>query len=89
MGLQTERLVGNFEVQIVGKATLDERGRILVPAEERERLGLSPGAEIELLEQGGALVIRRSLPAPLSVFSAKRRWGREAFLDAGEATFGD
>jgi len=73
----------------VGKTRLDERGRILIPAEEREKLGLSPGAEVELIADKGTLVVRRKLPRPSSVFSRRRRWGREAFLDAGEATFGN
>ena len=73
----------------MGRMRLDERGRILIPSEERERLGLSARAEVELVEQGGVLIVRRALPVPPSVTSGKRRWGREAFLDAGEATFGD
>ena len=72
----------------MGRSRLDERGRILVPAEHRERLALTAGSEVELVEEKGTLVVRRVLPPPLKIRSRKRSWGSEAFADAGEATFG-
>lgn len=74
---------------IVGKTRMDERGRVLIPTEERERLGLKSGAEFELVEEKGVLLLKPVVKPPVSVKSKKRRWGKEAFLDSGEATFGE
>lgn len=68
---------------------MDERGRVLIPLEEREKLGLKAGAEFELVGEDGVLVLRPVIPEPLRVDARSRRWGREAFLDVGEATFGE
>ncbi len=40
------------------KATLDRFGRVVVPKEIRDRLGLSPGAEIEIAEKGDDVVLK-------------------------------
>lgn len=68
---------------------MDERGRVLIPAEERERLGLNPGMEFELDEERGVLLLKPVIPAPIRVESKKGKWGEEAFPDSGEATFGE
>lgn len=67
---------------------MDERGRILIPLIEREKLGLKAGTEFELVREDGVLVLKPVVPEPLRV-EAKRKWGKEAFLDSGEATFGE
>ena len=67
---------------------MDERGRILIPLDDREKLGLKAGAEFELVQEDGALVLKPVISEPLRV-EAKRKWGKEAFLDSGEATFGE
>jgi len=68
---------------------MDERGRVLIPAEEREKLGLKSGMEFELGEEGGVLLLKPVIPAPIRVESKKGKWGEEAFPDSGEATFGE
>jgi bifunctional DNA-binding transcriptional regulator/antitoxin component of YhaV-PrlF toxin-antitoxin module len=73
----------------VGKAKMDERGRILIPLDERERLGLKCGAEFDLVREAGVLVLKPILVEPLRVDGSHRKWGKEAFLDSGEATFGE
>ena len=73
----------------VGKAKMDERGRILIPLCDRERLGLKAGVEFEVVRDGGVLVLRPILPEPLQVDGSRRKWGKEAFLPSGEATFGE
>jgi AbrB family looped-hinge helix DNA binding protein len=73
----------------VGKTKMDERGRILIPLDEREKLGLKAGTEFELVREDGVLVLRPIIPEPLRVDASHRKWGKEAFLDAGEATFGE
>jgi len=67
---------------------VDNRGRLLVPVHERKRLGLKPGTELEIAERGGMLVLKPVIPKPVKVRSGRSKWGRESFLDAGEATFG-
>ena len=73
----------------MGKTKMDERGRILIPSEEREKLGLKAGTEFELIEERGVLLLKPIIPKPIKVRSKKDKWGKEAFLDAGEATFGE
>jgi AbrB family looped-hinge helix DNA binding protein len=67
---------------------MDERGRVLIPLDERKKLGLKAGAEFELVQEDGALVLKPVISEPLRV-EAKRKWGNEAFLCSGEATFGE
>ena len=73
----------------MGKAKMDKRGRILIPIDEREKLGLKAGAEFDLIREDGVLVLKPILPEPLRVDGSHRKWGKEAFLDSGEATFGE
>ena len=42
-------------------ATLTEKGQIVIPAEIRARYGLTPGTQLEFVDEGGVirLVIRR------------------------------
>ena len=68
---------------------MDERGRILIPLDEREKLGLKAGVEFDVHQEEGVLVLRPILPEPLRVDGSHRKWGKEAFLDSGEATFGE
>jgi len=73
----------------MGKTRMDERGRVLIPSEERERLGLKSGTEFELFEEGGVLLLKPVVSKPVRVQSRMKEWGKEAFLDSGEATFGE
>jgi AbrB family looped-hinge helix DNA binding protein len=73
----------------MGRAKMDERGRVLIPLDERERLGLKAGVEFDVIREDGVLVLKPILPEPLRVDGSRRKWGREAFLDSGEATFGE
>ena len=43
----------------MGIIEIDDRGRITIPKEERERLGLTPGQKAIIREIDGALIIRR------------------------------
>jgi AbrB family looped-hinge helix DNA binding protein len=40
------------------KTTLDRFGRVVVPKDIRDRLGLKPGAEIEINEQKNEVVLK-------------------------------
>jgi AbrB family looped-hinge helix DNA binding protein len=73
----------------VGKTKMDERGRILIPLDERERLNLKAGSEFDIFRENGVLVLKPIVPEPLRVDGSHHKWGKEAFLDSGEATFGE
>ena len=68
---------------------MDERGRILIPVDERERLNLKAGSEFDVVREDGVLVLKPIVPEPLRVDGSHRKWGKEAFLDSGDATFGE
>ena len=71
-----------------GVAIIDEKGRIVIPSEERRKLGLRPGDKLTVSIENGAVVLRPIIPRPVKV-KANKEWGDEAFLKAGEAAFGD
>ena len=68
--------------------TVDGKGRVLIPRELRERLGLRRGSRLRVRAEKARIVLEPLLPEPYRV-RACREWGEEAFLDAGEATFGE
>jgi len=68
---------------------MDERGRVLIPLDEREKLGLKAGTEFELAQEDGVLVLKPVIAEPVRVEGKRRKWGKEGFLDSGEATFGE
>jgi len=70
------------------EVTIDDRGRVLIPAEIRKRLRLRPGQRLRIGVSGTSVVLTPVVTKPRRV-RANRRWGPEAFLDAGEATFGE
>lgn len=72
----------------MGTAKVDEKGRILIPLEERLKMGFKPGVELEVTTGKEGLLLKPLLPRPVRV-KAGRRWGKEAFPNAGEETFGD
>ncbi|MFQ6064118.1 MAG: AbrB/MazE/SpoVT family DNA-binding domain-containing protein [Candidatus Bathyarchaeia archaeon] len=73
----------------MGRTKMDERGRVLIPSDEREKLNLKPGVEFELVDKEGVLLLKPIIPKPVRVHSRKEPWDEETFLDAGEATFGE
>jgi len=68
-------------------ARVDEKGRVLIPLEERLKAGLRPGVELEVLSGKEGLLLRPIIATSVRV-RAGRKWGKEAFPDSGEATFG-
>ena len=46
-------------------ATLSEKGQVVIPAEIRARHGLTPGTQVEFVDEGGVirLLVRRRVPA--------------------------
>jgi AbrB family looped-hinge helix DNA binding protein len=45
--------------------TVDEAGRVAIPAEVRERLGWTAGAEIEMVVEGFSIRLVRAVPGPV------------------------
>lgn len=45
-------------------ATLTEKGQVVIPAEIRARYGLTPGTQVEFVDEGGSirLIVRRRVP---------------------------
>ena len=54
------------------RTTIDAGGRVVIPKSIRERLGLRPGAEVELAEADGRVEIRPAL-APMEVVEVDGR----------------
>lgn len=52
--------------------TIDKAGRVVIPAELRKRLGLTAGTEVEMVVEGFALRLVRSVPGPEVVRRGKR-----------------
>jgi AbrB family looped-hinge helix DNA binding protein len=49
------------------RATIDKAGRVVVPKPLRERLGLLAGAEVDVEEFGGGILLNRIEPEPTLV----------------------
>lgn len=75
---------------LMGKkyVVLDDRGRVLIPSEIRKLLGIRSGSKLAVSVEAGKIILEKQPPKTKKV-KARRKWGREAFLDAGEATFAD
>lgn len=54
------------------RATIDKAGRVVIPAEIRERARLTPGTEIEVTIEDGAVRLVRHVPGPKLVRVGKR-----------------
>lgn len=67
---------------------VDERGRITLPAKLRRAMNIEPGAVLKLVVSKSSIILSKVISKPIKV-RANRKWGSEAFLDAGEATFGE
>jgi antitoxin PrlF len=44
--------------------TIDRAGRVVIPAEVRKRLGLTPGTELNLVIEGFAVRLMRAVAGP-------------------------
>jgi antitoxin PrlF len=45
------------------KATIGERGQVVIPKLLRDRFGLRPGQQLEFKEEIGRIVVTKALPA--------------------------
>jgi len=65
--------------------TVDSKGRILIPKEVRERLGITPGTEVEVREEGGKAIIEPEKD-PEDILKRMERLVAETSADRGETT---
>ena len=72
----------------MGTIEFDDRGRVTIPKEVRDRLGIHPGDAVSVQVTDGEIRLRPEIDG-LATVTRDEGWGEEAFLDAGEATFGD
>jgi len=54
------------------RTTIDRAGRVVIPAAVRERAGLTPGAELEIVEDETGIRLERVAPAPRLVRVGRR-----------------
>ena len=66
--------------------TLDKKSRVTIPKEKREELGLMEDDHLLLAVEGAEIRLRPLVRRQHKV-RAGRKWGKEAFPKAGEATF--
>jgi AbrB family looped-hinge helix DNA binding protein len=64
------------------ETNLDRFGRVIIPKRVREKLGLKPGAVLEVQEQGGDLLLKPVLDEP-------RLLERDGVLVFGGEALGD
>lgn len=67
---------------------MDDRGRITIPKKLRDRMGLLPGAELEIEIEDEDLRLVPVHAGLVTAESEKTEWGWEAFPDSGATTFG-
>ena len=64
---------------------LDKKGRVVIPKEFRDKLGLEEGRIVKIYIEGSKIILE-----PISgVKKVRANNLEEAFFDAGEATFGE
>ena len=68
--------------------SVDDRGRVSIPASERRKRGIRSGDKFRIKGEGKDILLECIIEEADTV-SSKRKWGKEAFLCAGEATFSD
>ena len=64
------------------RLTIDKFGRVVVPKPLRKRLGLSPGTELEAVDQAGGLLLRAVEARPAMV-KVDGLWVHRGVADAG------
>jgi AbrB family looped-hinge helix DNA binding protein len=60
------------------KTTIDKAGRVVIPAAAREKIGLEPGAELEVFVDDLSIRLVRIAPPPVLVRRGKRLVARPA-----------
>ena len=66
-------------------ATVDSKGRIVLPQDLRERLGITPGTEVEIREENGKAVVEPE-DDPERILERMERLVAETASERGETT---
>ncbi len=77
------------------KATIGERGQVVIPKPIRERFGLRAGQQVEFQEEPGRLVLTKTIPEddPVSrvrgILKLDEGWDTDSMIEAmrGPAVF--
>jgi AbrB family looped-hinge helix DNA binding protein len=64
------------------RTTIDKAGRVVIPAEVRNRLGLGPGTALEVVVDDLSVRLMRAVPGPEVVRRGKRRVVRPTVPEA-------
>lgn len=64
------------------KLSIDRSGRIVVPKRLRERLGLIPNSELEIVEQSGGVLLRALQEKP-SMIQVDGLWVHQGSAEPG------
>jgi len=73
---------------MVEKVSIDERGRVTIPKNIRDKYNFIPGEEFEIIDENDKIILKIIVPKQKTVKSS-RNWSKNTFLKAGESTFGD
>lgn len=76
------------ENKMVEKVSIDERGRVTIPKNIRDKYNFIPGEEFEIIDENDKIILKIIVPKQKTVKSS-RNWSKNTFLKAGESTFGD
>lgn len=78
---------GSYEEELT--LTVDDRGRVTLPKEVRDRLGIEPDDELPATLVGSVLQVNPKPSSKLELATAGRDdWEETTPTDAGEALFG-
>jgi AbrB family looped-hinge helix DNA binding protein len=69
------------------KAAFDKAGRVVIPAAIRERLGLRPGTELDVIVDDFSVRLVRRVPGPKLVKVGNRLLARPSVPDADRPDF--
>jgi antitoxin PrlF len=77
------------------KATIGERGQVVIPKRIRERFGLRAGEQVEFQEEQGRLVLTKAIPVddPVArvygILRSEDGWDTDSMIEAmrGPAVF--
>jgi len=74
---------------MVEKVSIDDRGRVTIPKNIRDKYNIVPGLEFELIDENDKIILKRVIPKQKTI-KASVEWGKDnTFFKAGQYTFGD
>ncbi len=74
---------------MVEKVSIDDRGRVTIPKNIREKHNFIAGEEFELIDENDKIILKILIPKQKTV-KASIEWGKNnTFFKAGQYTFRD